>query len=294
FELVFPGSPTTNALLATSYISILPNILLYFVPKEIESSTLSLLFHFAGGNLLGDLFLHLLPHVFGAQTDDKNRLMGIGLFLGVFLFYATDKCMGSNFQSKKVSQDITLPQKRYNLRPRKGDKEVEDENKIVTTRKRKMAVDKMRPSNHFFADFIHSLVDGMALTASFYTSPTVGAATTTAVLFYKLPHNIRHFTTLLKAGSTNAQRAQLITTILAHITAFVGIALHELVRHFERRDHGATVKWHDAILSVVAGGYLYFAIISVSTKSKDRIHSIKELLSMVFGLIFMVFISWNE
>lgn len=49
FAFLFPGNAMVNSLLATSYISIIPNLLLWFVPPDIEPSTLSLLVNFAVG-----------------------------------------------------------------------------------------------------------------------------------------------------------------------------------------------------------------------------------------------------
>ncbi|CAO3590211.1 unnamed protein product [Absidia cylindrospora] len=65
FTFLFPGSPMVNSLLATAYISLFPNFLLYFVPPHIQPAFLSTLVSFAVGGLLGDVFLHLLPHAFG-------------------------------------------------------------------------------------------------------------------------------------------------------------------------------------------------------------------------------------
>lgn len=38
------------------------------------------------------------------------------------------------------------------------------------------------------ADFTHNITDGLAMSASFYASPTIGATTTVAVFFHEIPH----------------------------------------------------------------------------------------------------------
>lgn len=49
FAFLFPGNAMVNSILATSYISIIPNLLLYFVPPDIKPSTLNMLVNFAVG-----------------------------------------------------------------------------------------------------------------------------------------------------------------------------------------------------------------------------------------------------
>jgi zinc transporter 7 len=49
FSAFFPGNAMVNSLLATSYISIIPNLLLYFAPPDITPSTLNVLANFAIG-----------------------------------------------------------------------------------------------------------------------------------------------------------------------------------------------------------------------------------------------------
>jgi zinc transporter 7 len=48
--LLFTENAMMNALLATTYISVIPNLLLYFVPPNIKLTTLNTLVHFAIGN----------------------------------------------------------------------------------------------------------------------------------------------------------------------------------------------------------------------------------------------------
>lgn len=57
FAYLFPGSPMVNSLLATAYISIFPNLLLYFVPPDINTGALNVLVSFA----VGKEILYLSP-----------------------------------------------------------------------------------------------------------------------------------------------------------------------------------------------------------------------------------------
>ena len=58
FAYLFPGSAMVNSLLATAYISLFPNLLLYFVPPDIDTSSLNVLVSFAVGKRLLSIQQH--------------------------------------------------------------------------------------------------------------------------------------------------------------------------------------------------------------------------------------------
>jgi zinc transporter 7 len=248
-----------------------------------------------------------------SQKEGTDRqVIVVGICLGGYLFYATDRCMKSysgipsNDESKKVSQDTNVPEKRYNLRPRKGDDKKGDDKKVVTM-KNQNTVHEIRPSTYLIVlvDFIRNLTNGMALAASFYISPAAGLVTTIAVFFYKVSLEISDF---IQAGSTKtgALRAQFIKMVGTCIGTFVGVALFQVAKHLEKSRgensrglFGTTVGWDDAIISVIIGKFIYIVTVGIvvempSTKSKERIQSIKEVLSLAFGLHLMILVSWNE
>ncbi|KAJ2884051.1 hypothetical protein H4R27_002354 [Coemansia aciculifera] len=111
---VFPkGNPAAASLLATFYISLFPNLVLFATPTSIPNKALRIMVSFAVGGLLGDVFLHLLPHMFagehghghghnnhddhdhGNQVSDhvRNTVYGCAIFVGLILFFVVDKFM---------------------------------------------------------------------------------------------------------------------------------------------------------------------------------------------------------
>ena len=58
-----------NSFLATGIISFVPNVLLFFIPVTLLRNRSrffdlqNIMFSFAAGGLLGDVFLHILPHI---------------------------------------------------------------------------------------------------------------------------------------------------------------------------------------------------------------------------------------
>lgn len=96
-------SPAYNSLLATFYISSFPNLILGFIPDDIELSSLNTMISFATGGLLGDVFLNLIPHSFLGEPSPeagvgvvvveprRNIVIGSAIFAGFALFFLLDK-----------------------------------------------------------------------------------------------------------------------------------------------------------------------------------------------------------
>jgi solute carrier family 39 (zinc transporter), member 7 len=55
------------------------------------------------------------------------------------------------------------------------------------------------------SDFTHNITDGLAISASFYISPSIGAVTTMAVFFHEIPHEVGDFAILVQSGFTKYQ-----------------------------------------------------------------------------------------
>lgn len=59
--------------LATFYISSIPNFILLAVPASLDLTSLNTMISFATGGLLGDVFLHLVPHAFFGEGHEVGR-----------------------------------------------------------------------------------------------------------------------------------------------------------------------------------------------------------------------------
>ncbi|GAA5812668.1 hypothetical protein MFLAVUS_006125 [Mucor flavus] len=325
---LFPGNAMVNSLLATSYISIIPNLLLYFVPPNIKPSTLNVLVNFAVGSLLGDVFLHLLPHAFSSSHDHghekdhhhhdhndekKNVLIGTGIFAGLFLFYAADKCMRafygktghdhSHHHDHKKNDDAPVTETKEELRQR-GKKEEKEAKKEIEQ--------QVRASTYLnlLADFTHNLTDGIAMAASFYASPAIGATTAVAVFFHEIPHEVSDYAILIQSGFSKkrAMMAQFTTAIGAYIGTFIGIFIEEMANRLSHSDShhhhhhglfGTSMTWGDLVIPATAGGFLYIATVGVipellEAKHTSKLQPVKELLAMIVGMILMAGIALNE
>jgi zinc transporter 7 len=129
--------------------------------------------------------------------ENRNSLLGVAIFIGFVAFLIIDKSMRilSGSQGHDHSHNAPTPnttngvsttietKPTESLRRRKaGDKEITS------------AVPVQEPTSQIKAsawlciisDFTHNITDGLAMSASFYISPSIGAVTTMAVFFHGL------------------------------------------------------------------------------------------------------------
>lgn len=218
--MLFPGSPATNSLLAFLYISGPPNFLLALCPPNIDPSSLSVMVAFAVGGLLGDTLFHLLPEIFLGEDSpehvrfvmvepNKNLLLGVAIMVGFITFTAMDKSLriatgGEDLHDHGHGHKHN--EKKHSKAQQKSGKATSADVKTSAVRQRKskengkvvedIAQTDINPSVklggylNLIADFTHNITDGLALSSSFYASPTIGATTTVAVFFHEIPHGM--------------------------------------------------------------------------------------------------------
>ncbi|KAF7722691.1 hypothetical protein EC973_002854 [Apophysomyces ossiformis] len=355
FAYLFPGDAMVNSLLATAYISIFPNLLLYFVPPNINTGALNILVSFAVGGLLGDVFLHLLPHAFlGEHTEEhvkvevdnhKNVLIGLGIFGGLFFFFVMDKLMrvfnggsgghshghshGHEHKHEHVHESAVVEEskprltedediakeglrQRHVTKEEKEDKEV-DQKEDEEKKKESQGI-KLSAYLNLFADFTHNMTDGLAMAASFYASPAVGATTAVAVFFHEIPHEVGDYAILVQSGFSKqkAMLAQFTTAVGAFLGTLMGIFIEEASRsgHGSVHSHheegagllGTDVRWGDLVIPFTAGGFMYIATVGVIPEllevtgkiHKDKRQAWSEFAAMLVGLGLMTVIAWND
>ncbi|KAJ8119767.1 hypothetical protein ONZ43_g3355 [Nemania bipapillata] len=303
FAVLFPGSPAVNALLATLYISGPPNFLLALCPPNIDPSSLSVMVAFAVGGLLGDTLFHLLPEIFlGEDTPERvrfvlvepnrNLLLGLAIMVGFMTFVAMDKGLriatggaghdhshgahshepsSSSATSSSVEISSTETKNRRketakqdNLAKKNEENEEKEVNPSV----------KLGGFLNLIADFTHNITDGLAMSASFYASPTIGATTTVAVFFHEIPHEVGDFALLVQSGFSKraAMGAQFVTALGALLGTLIGIAVQEFggnngvngdLNTMTGGIWGTSLSYGDLLLPFTAGTFLYVGTVAV-------------------------------
>jgi zinc transporter 7 len=298
FAVLFPGGPAVNALLATLYISGPPNFLLALCPPNIDPASLSVMVAFAVGGLLGDTLFHLLPEIFLGEDEpdkvkfvmvepNKNLLLGVAIMVGFVTFVAMDKGLRiatggggghdhSHGQShEKVEAAATTTGAETNgskdsLRARKPAANAAISAPAQSEKEINASV-KLGGYLNLVADFTHNITDGLALSSSFYASPTIGATTTVAVFFHEIPHEVGDFALLIQSGFSKraAMGAQFVTAVGAFLGTCIGIAVHEFGGSSASVGvqgpglMGTSLQWGDLLLPFTAGTFLYVGTVAV-------------------------------
>ncbi|KAL6861090.1 ZIP zinc transporter domain-containing protein [Trichoderma novae-zelandiae] len=342
FAVLFPGSPAVNALLATLYISGPPNFLLALVPTDIDPSSLSVMVAFAVGGLLGDTLFHLLPEIFVGEDEpdrarfvlvepNRNLILGLAILVGFMTFVAMDKGLriatggaghehshGHSHEAHKGSADVGISTGANALKNEaKARKSTKSTQKSPV--KEQSQLKEINPSVklggylNLIADFTHNITDGLAMSASFYASPTIGATTTVAVFFHEIPHEVGDFALLVQSGFSKraAMASQFVTAVGAFMGTLIGIAVQELGsggggdgEHMARNAGlwGTSLTWGDMLLPFTAGTFLYVGTVAVipelletgPNKMLELRKTLTQFTAVAVGAGIMLYISWHE
>ncbi|KAF0533350.1 Zinc/iron permease [Gigaspora margarita] len=80
---------------------------------------------------------------------------------------------------------------------------------------------------NLFADFTHNVTDGLAMAASFYTSPNIDATTTVLVFFHEIPHENRRLC-YFDANWFHQTTSNVITVIGTFLRTFIEIMIEDI------------------------------------------------------------------
>lgn len=164
---------------------------------------------------------------------------------------------------------------------------------------------------NLIADFTHNITDGLAISSSFYASPTLGATTTVAVFFHEIPHEVGDFALLIQSGFSKrkAMGAQFVTALGAFLGTCLGIAVQELGKEDSLRQKGSLsaaessrgffgtgLSWGDMLLPFTAGTFLYVGTVAVipelletgPKKSEEVKKTLTQFIAMLFGAGIML------
>ena len=299
---------------------------------------------FAIGGLLGDTLLHLIPGSFGLGEEEggpvregvefviksnrKNLLVGVMVMVGFVVFVAMDKAlrvagMGrggghghshshphSHSHSSSQGQSSSLDEKpKGELRKRKTSTDGNTSEAEEVEELGKAQEVKMSSYLNIIADFSHNITDGLAMSAAFYASPTIGATTMIGVFFHEIPHEVGDFALLVQSGFTKwqAMAAQFVTAIGAFLGTFIGIAIQWYAAKEGTELNGAGAPWNkgiwetglsggDLVLPFTAGTFLYVGFSAVPEllevdedkgRGAEVRRSLLQLMAMVAGFAIM-------
>ncbi|PHH64601.1 hypothetical protein CDD81_4212 [Ophiocordyceps australis] len=346
FGMLFPSSHAgINALLATAYISGPPNLLLALCPTKLDAGLLGTMVAFAVGGLLGDAFFHLLPEIFLGEGEDhgaarfvlvepnRNLLLGLGVLFGFVIFVALDKGMriatggahshGHEGHGDDGSEDEAVAETT-------GAQTADGAMRLRKSKAKNTAVARVQEDKadkhdktslklggylNLVADFTHNVTDGLAMAASFYASPTVGATTAVAVFMHEIPHEVGDFALLVQSGFSKraAMASQFVTALGALLGTLIGIAVQELGGQGGRGGDdmarnegiwGTSLSWGDMLLPFTAGTFIYVGTVAAipelleNRPGQSKTEAIRgaaaQFAAMAMGAAIMLYISWHS
>jgi zinc and cadmium transporter len=153
-------------ILATFALSLVSLIGIFTIPFAKFKQTIPLLVAFAAGSMIGDVFLHLLPHSVDENIKNNNPTNFIWIIVGIILFYLLETALhwhhDHEVHDSHTSHSIGI-----------------------------IAV---------VGDVLHNFFDGLGIAASFAINPTVGIATTIAFIAHEIPHELGTFAVFVSSG----------------------------------------------------------------------------------------------
>ena len=166
------------------------------------------------GTLFGDAFIHLIPE---AYSQISNKILpALFILVGILTFFVLEKYVHWRHCHHVASANHPHPFS-YTI---------------------------------LFGDAVHNFIDGMIIAASFFVSVPVGLATTIAVVFHEIPHELGNFGSLVYGGFTK-QRAlflNFVTAIISILGALVVLSIGDKV--------SGLINF---LVPFAAGGFIYVA-----------------------------------
>ena len=291
---------------------------------------------FAVGGLLGDTLFHLLPEIFLGEVGEgevkavivegnKNLLLGVAMMVGFVTFIAMDKglriAMGGqghdhshghkkeeangHIDTSGASSSLSPPNSGSAKKRKSSPKPPKAKSQPVQPEKKQWNPSTLLP---ILADFTHNITDGLALSSSFYASPTLGATTTLAVFCHEIPHEVGDFALLIQGGMSKrlAMGLQFVTALGAVLGTMIGICVQEFGGSHgtaanaaavgEMGLFGTSLTWGDMLLPFTAGTFLYVGTVGVipelletgPNKMKELKSTGMQFLAMAAGAAIML------
>lgn len=214
------ASPLLLSLLSVLCVSLisLAGIALFSLHEGLIRKSLLLLVGFSTGALLGDVFIHIFPEML-EESEQQFFSPFLLVLCGMLLSFVIEKVI--HWRHCHCS---ALPKDSMHIHP----------------------VGVM----NLIGDGIHNFIDGALIAGSYLVSPSVGIATTVAVVLHEIPQEIGDFAVLLFSGFSVRKAA--IFNMFSACAAFVGALVVLAVA-------SSLPLLGSMLLPIAAGNFLYIA-----------------------------------
>lgn len=322
-----------NAIMATLLISAAPFFILFFIPLDNSAEKqwlLKILLAFASGGLLGDAFLHLIPHALMAQDsgdegghghshashghshggDDGGHAphdmsVGLGVLSGILAFLCVEKCVrimkgGHGHSHEMPAKPVEKAEKKVEKKKAKNSDD-EDTSKD-DEKKEEKAVAEKKPESPVEEEGEIKVAGFLNLAADCFHNFTDGLAIGASFLAGESIGIITTLTILLHEvpheigdfailiQSGVPRNKAIALQALTAVGALTGCVVSLLLG-------GATEAAASLTLPFTAGGFIYIATVSVIPELLEGAtfkQSVMEVIALLMGVGMMVIIAQYE
>lgn len=198
----------------------------------------------SAGTLMGDAFIHLIPEAF--KENGKGITVSLSILFGILVFFLLEKVLHWRHCHEEPCEDHPHPFSYVIL----------------------------------FGDSLHNFIDGTIIAASFIISIPIGIATTIAVIFHEIPHEIGNFGSLIYGGFS--RKKAILYNFFSALFAILGAIMVLAIN--------ANIDIAQFLIPFAAGGFVYVAgtdLIPELHKHNDTNHGVFQVLTFVLGIAIM-------
>jgi len=224
----------------------LVGILTFSLRRETLRSILLYLVSFSAGGLFGDAFIHLIPEAVEEGGFGLNT--SIYILLGIIFSFIVEKFLQWRHCHIPTSGEHPHPFAHMNL----------------------------------FGDAVHNFIDGLIIAGSYIVSPSLGVATTLAVVFHEIPQEIGDFGVLIYGGfkKSRALLFNFLSALTAIFGAFTSLGLSLYMKGFI-----------SFLVPFAAGQFIYIAgsdLIPELQKEYEFSKSVLQLVAFILGTLILL------
>lgn len=199
----------------------------------------------SAGTLMGDAFIHLIPEAYGEEANKKA--VSLSILSGILIFFLLEKVLHWRHCHKEPCEKHPHPFSYIIL----------------------------------FGDSMHNFIDGTIIAASFLINIPIGIATTVAVIFHEIPHEIGNFGSLVYGGFS--RNRALLYNFLSALFAVAGALIVLIIN--------SDIQVSSFLVPFAAGGFIYVAgtdLIPELHKHNTTKHGIIQILTFMAGIGIML------
>lgn len=245
-----------TAVMIVSVISLIGVFTLSFKESTLRKVLFALI-GLATGALFGDALIHLIPEALESGMDSST--VAFLVMAGILLFFLLEK--------------IFLWRHNH----------LEEVESIDSIEQHDHSPKHLAPLV-LVADFVHNLLDGVIIGASFLISTPVGISTTVAVILHEIPQEIGDFGLLIHAGWSRGKA--LLWNFFSALSSVVGLLIVFLIG-------SKAESFVPFVSAITAGSFIYIAgsdLVPELRKTLSLSRSAIQVVTIVlgFGIMFLL------